>query len=545
MKKPLAAAVTLLLAFGGVALSSTAAFADEGSAVEVVTTTDTTDTSGDPTETEVPDQEPATTEEPQAPEGELAAAEVVEVTEVVTAPPADETTGTDPPVATASRFAAPAVQTLDVVDYGIIGAEQPSSSDNNKPGAWVNAGPHDGATCYKYDEKDDDFLDNGHAYVINDGKTVVLKPYGDDWPGDHWELLVVKAATVDAVTIHPTAGTWYAGYDFKDISHYIVCKGTTPDETPKVATAEITTTPGTCEAAGSVAGGAVENATFGAPVYKNGQYTIVATATGSALFDAGEGVNDARTTKTFTGPIPPQNTELCTGTVTFCHAHPADTAANGWELMTDMPVQSVNGHKQHAADIIPPVPGILPAGLNWNGSFMVNGVELSAQEILRLGCDFGITVPYPPDAWDEYCWDGETQDGSITVYFGDLGDKIQYRITGGDGVDILIESGDDTTVYLPAGDYTVKAEAVAPYQLTGTDEWHLTIGSAVNCECAVDTVNKLVAFAIVQNPECAEAEVSVTPATCLAAAGLVLGDTLHATFGEPVIENGTYTVVAT
>jgi LPXTG-motif cell wall-anchored protein len=72
----------------------------------------------------------------------------------------------------------------------------------------------------------------------------------------------------------------------------------------------------------------------------------------------------------------------------------------------------------------------------------------------------------------------------------------------------------------------------------------VTIGAAVNCVCAVDDVDKL-AFFVVEDPECAEADVSVKPGTCEAASSLVLGDTLHATFGEPVIVNGTYTVVAT
>jgi hypothetical protein len=539
MKKILAGVATLLLAFGGVALSTNVAIADDVPPAEVVTETAVTDDT-----TTTAEEIPATEEQPSPPGEQPPSGQVAEVTKTEIAAEPEESSGTDPPVEVASRFAAESVETLDV-DYGIIGTLQAFSDENNKPESWTNAGPHDGAICYKYEDGKPGFSDNDHAYVINDGKTVILKPFGATWPGDHWELLVVKASTMDAVTIHPTAGTWYAAFEYKEISHYIVCKGDTPDEDPKVASASVMTTPGTCEAEGGVVGVDPVNATFGDPTYEDGKYTIVATATGDALFAAGAGVSDDRTTKTFKGDLEPQNTELCTGEVTFCHAHPADTAANGWELMSNKPVQSVNGHKEHEADIIPPVPGILPLGLNWNASFEVNGATLSAQEILRLGCNFDIEVPKAPSPSNEYCFDGETQEGSITVYFGDLDDKIQYRITGGAGVNILIEDGDDTTVYLPAGDYTVTAEAVPPYQIKGQDEWEFTIGSAINCVCKADSVNEIAAFSVVENPVCAEAEVSVKPATCEAAAGLVLGETLHASFGEPVIENGTYSVVAT
>jgi hypothetical protein len=102
------------------------------------------------------------------------------------------------------------------------------------------------------------------------------------------------------VTIHPAAGQWYAAPGNKEISHYIVCKGTTP-ETPVVASAEVTVTPATCDADGFVVGTTAVNATFGTATYLDGQYTIVATATGSATFPAGAGVSPDGTTKTFTG----------------------------------------------------------------------------------------------------------------------------------------------------------------------------------------------------------------------------------------------------
>lgn len=546
MKKLLATAATLLLAFGSVALSTNIATADEAPAVEVVTEATSADDTTEATveEPAVTQEEPPATEEPPAAEEQAPAEQVAEVTQTEIASEPEVTTGTDPPVETASSFVAESVESLDADFVGVTGVLLPWSSATNHEDYWEDYTDHE-MQCFKHGGSSD------HGSVTDGGKTVTLNEFNQDWWGDHWELLVIKGGNVwNNVIEHPKAGTAYAstenaGGNQANVSHWIVCKGVQPDVDPEVAKASVKTTPGTCEAEGAVVVDTAENAEFGEPVYANHKYTIVATATGDALFDVGDGVSDDRKTKTFTGDLPPQNTELCEGTVSYCHAMPADTAANGWELKSNMPVQSVNGHKEHAADIIPPVPGILPAGLNWDASFEVNGVELTAQEILRLGCDFHIEKPNKPTKSDEYCYDGETQDGSITVDFGDLGDKVQFRITGGAGVNILIEYGDSTTAYLPAGDYTVTAEAVAPYEFTGDAEWDFTIGSAINCECVVDEVDKVDDLSIVENPECAEAEVSVKPATCEAAASLVLGDTLHATFGEPVIENGTYTVVAT
>ncbi len=107
----------------------------------------------------------------------------------------------------------------------------------------------------------------------------------------------------------------------------------------------------------------------------------------------------------------------------------------------------------------------------------MNGEEVTGQQILDAGCNFDIKVPEKPSKSNEYCDDGYVQDGSITVYFGTLGDKIQYRITG-PNTDILIENGDPTTVYLPAGNYTVTAEGVPPWKIDGKYEWDVEIKDA-------------------------------------------------------------------
>lgn len=123
-------------------------------------------------------------------------------------------------------------------DYGIAGTPYPNSSDSNKPGYWEDAGPHDDAICYKHEGEE--MWDNDHAYLTNDGKTVVLKPYGATWPGDHYEAIIVKAANTDLVTIHPVAGLpGYSAVDNKEVSHYIVCKGTTPPPPPTPPTGTV------------------------------------------------------------------------------------------------------------------------------------------------------------------------------------------------------------------------------------------------------------------------------------------------------------------
>ena len=80
-----------------------------------------------------------------------------------------------------------------------------------------------------------------------------------------------------------------------------------------VASASVKPTPPTCFAPGGVAPDTFVNAVFGVPVYGNGQYTIVATATGVAHFlnPGQDGVSPDGTTKTFTGSIAAQLTEGC------------------------------------------------------------------------------------------------------------------------------------------------------------------------------------------------------------------------------------------
>jgi len=86
----------------------------------------------------------------------------------------------------------------------------------------------------------------------------------------------------------------------------------------------------------------------------------------------------------------PQNND----SITFCHAKPADTAANGWnELTTSVFAFFQSGHPQHDADIVPPFnygPGnnLHFPGMNWNAT---------GQAILANGCEKpNVRIDVPP-----------------------------------------------------------------------------------------------------------------------------------------------------
>ncbi len=114
---------------------------------------------------------------------------------------------------------------------------------------------------------------------------------------------------------------------------------------------------------------------------------------------------------------------------------------------------------------------------------------------------------------------------------------------------MVVQADGDTTYYdLDAGNYTVTVEPLYDWVKAKGDSFpvDITIDAATNCQCYVPTIEKDSISALVAiDPVCAEAEVSVTDPTCDASGELKLGDAILATWGEPVIENGHYTVVAT
>ncbi len=81
--------------------------------------------------------------------------------------------------------------------------------------------------------------------------------------------------------------------------------------------------------------------------------------------------------------------------INICHAKLADTAANGWvsiEVDDDSIVQSAHS-TEHGADIIPPIPDILPNGYNWGVTGIAGFEGYTGEEIWNNGC----AVPDPID----------------------------------------------------------------------------------------------------------------------------------------------------
>ncbi|MFP3915301.1 MAG: hypothetical protein ACLFWM_10530, partial [Actinomycetota bacterium] len=123
----------------------------------------------------------------------------------------------------------------------------------NHPGYWEDRYPN-AVACYKYDPPT---TPNAHGFLVDDGLAVELNPYNPAWPGDRWEVLVVKGGSNDigwgagnAVYELPEAGVAYyappMGNSQPAVSHWIVCKGETPDDTttttePTTSTTEPTT----------------------------------------------------------------------------------------------------------------------------------------------------------------------------------------------------------------------------------------------------------------------------------------------------------------
>lgn len=136
-------------------------------------------------------------------------------------------------VAAAALVAAPllapaAVAEEDTPIVGVIGGVLPWLEDMNHESYW-EGGEHQ-ADCYKHSG------DSAHGTITDDGKTVTLATFDQAWPGDHWELLVIKGGSnsVNVIT-HPEAGVAYAsplndGGQQSTVSHWTVCKGTTPEE---------------------------------------------------------------------------------------------------------------------------------------------------------------------------------------------------------------------------------------------------------------------------------------------------------------------------
>lgn len=130
---------------------------------------------------------------------------------------------------------------------GTVGELVEWTPETNKPSYWEGLTEHP-SECYSHEG------DSSHGSITDDAKTVTLNEYDESWPGDHWELLVVKGGSDwNNVIVHPEAGVAYAsptnsGGKQSAVSHWIVCKGTAP--TTVVPT--LTFTLPTCDTAGQI-----------------------------------------------------------------------------------------------------------------------------------------------------------------------------------------------------------------------------------------------------------------------------------------------------
>lgn len=187
----------------------------------------------------------------------------------------------------ASLIVAPLVSAgAAVADEGLVGTVGvmvPATSEANSPKYWENYTDH-AATCYKHEGNSD------HGTLTDGGKTVTLKPYQQSWPGDHWELLVVKAGNTNNVIVHPQAGVAYAsplnnGGQQATVSHWIVCKGTAPFTQPTVVTPTLDVTLPTCLTAGAVTRS--ENVSWASVVNADGTTTWTASPLAGTVFADG------------------------------------------------------------------------------------------------------------------------------------------------------------------------------------------------------------------------------------------------------------------
>ncbi len=108
--------------------------------------------------------------------------------------------------------------------------------------------------------------------------------------------------------------------------------------------------------------------------------------------------------------------------------------------MADKPPQSLEGHMEHAADILPVYALYAPEGKNLDTVYdgltgTPNGLALGERPDTNVKA-------IKPEKTNEECVDGSLQQSEISVSFeGGLAGKIRYHIVG-PGTDVYIEGGD-------------------------------------------------------------------------------------------------------
>ncbi|WP_341994213.1 hypothetical protein MRBLWH7_002098 [Microbacterium sp. LWH7-1.2] len=133
------------------------------------------------------------------------------------------------PLVTAGASAAEPSASWPADTVGVKGELKAWTSDTNHTDYWKQQYP-DAIACYSSEASTD------HGRITDGGKTVTLNEYSPSWPGDHWEVLVIKAGNDwNSVIENPQAGVAYASPpnsagNQANVSHWIVCKGKTPEQ---------------------------------------------------------------------------------------------------------------------------------------------------------------------------------------------------------------------------------------------------------------------------------------------------------------------------
>jgi hypothetical protein len=397
---------------------------------------------------------------------------------------------------------------------GATGTMLPWSSATNSPSYWEDYGPHDDAQCYSHDSNSD------HGSITNGGLTVTLNAFGADWPGDHWELLVIKGGSVsNNVIVHPTPGVAYASPlnnsgNQANVSHWIVCKGTTP--TPTVTATAPTFTDAVCTGAGQVGQGS-----YTIPAKAGVRYEVNIQGDGLAAFGQVAG----------TYPV-----AVGTTVEVFAYAEPGYllTGADDWDDTISGPQASkcvlpatptFNGQvctgpgtKSQASYIVPSTANVqYQRSINdgsWNNisaqtvnvnSFPVK-IEIRAVvnspyvvvpgSIVEWSFNFTsagdcitIVTPTVPTYADGLCYAaGQNSAGSYTIPAAVAGTKYQVKFSAGG---VYADKAAGTYPLAVGDDVYIQAVALTGYGLSGTTSWYFVIGGPDGDDCVAPAVPSL------------------------------------------------------
>lgn len=368
----------------------------------------------------------------------------------------------------------------------------PADDNPNHPAYWEKRTEHP-ATCYAYNPPG---TSNAHGKLVDDGKAVELYAFDQDWPGDHWELLVVKSGSRDigygdgnAVYPHPVAGTAYygptnSGGQQGAVSHWIVCKGTSP--TPATTQVSWSATDGDCaNQAGTLA-----------LAYDPKAVTYTGDAAGP--YGPGDSVSGSFVAKTgfvISGAAGPFSHTFgvtgapCPDPVVFDKAWDGGTAPDldGAVLLTassslgSATCTSDDGTLScsYTRDGEPAEALFVPAGETYSvteavpaGWYTVSGagsgfsVADDAESATHLVTNAPTTSAPEPTFVDPTC-----ASRGASIVDPDLEDGISYEVVAGSAT--------------PGVEVTVRAVAGDGIVLEGTTEWSHTFGSVTDDDCVL------------------------------------------------------------